>query len=422
MAFVVVLLFTAVVVLGWIAYAGLRDRRLAVRRIGESVNRLAAEAPRHDGSVAAALNALDRAVDDAVRAAATETSLRDRLVLTLNAIPQAVVVVDRDGAPLFNNEVADAFEAGRHGEAIVASAVGELLDESRRGVHANRTIDLYGPPRRTLVVTTTPLRRGGELIGAVAVVEDVSEARRIDSIRRDFVANISHELKTPIGAISLLAETLLAEDDTEILQRLAGRMVDEADRVNRTIDDLLVLSRIEHDEAPSLEAVPVHLVVAEAVERIRPAAEHRGITIDAADPSPRLSMLGERRQLVSALYNLLDNAVKYSDEGSVVEVRAGTDGWTVDIAVEDHGIGIPAKDLERVFERFYRVDQGRSRATGGTGLGLAIVRHVAANHHGDVRVDSRLGEGSTFTLFVPSASGPVALAPLAPLAPLADAG
>ncbi len=422
MSLVLVLLTVAVVVLGVLSFAGMRDRRIAIRRIDDTTLRLVTEAPRHDGSVSASLNALDRAVDETLRSAVTETSLRDRLVLTLNAIPQAVVVVGRDGAPLFNNEVAEIFEAGRHGEAIVASAVGELLDESRAGVQATRTIDLYGPPRRTLVVATTPLRRGGELIGAVAVVQDVSEARRIDSVRRDFVANISHELKTPIGAISLLAETLLAEDDTEILQRLAGRMVDEADRVNRTIDDLLVLSRIEHDEARLLEEVPVHLVVAEAVERIRPAADHRGITIDAEDPSPRLAMLGERRQLVSALYNLLDNAVKYSDEGSVVAVRADTDGWTVSIAVEDHGIGIPAKDLERVFERFYRVDQGRSRATGGTGLGLAIVRHVAANHHGEVRVESRLGEGSTFTLSVPSASGPVALAPLAPLTPLAEAG
>ncbi len=153
----------------------------------------------------------------------------------------------------------------------------------------------------------------------------------------------------------------------------------------------------------------VHLVVAEAVERIRPAAEQAGIAIDVSEPDRRMGIFGERRQVTSALYNLLDNAVKYSDPESTVEVSAATDGVEVVIQVQDHGIGIPKADLERVFERFYRVDQARSRTTGGTGLGLAIVRHVATNHEGDVRVDSRLGEGSTFELVLPSAAGPVAV-------------
>jgi two-component system sensor histidine kinase SenX3 len=185
-------------------------------------------------------------------------------------------------------------------------------------------------------------------------------------------------------------------------------MLLEADRVGRTIEDLLTLSQIESEEGPEREPVPAHLVIAEAVERIRPAADHRHIAVRTVEPNTRLTILGDRRQLVSAVYNLLDNAVKYSDEHSVVEVRALTDGRRIDLEVEDHGIGIPSADLERIFERFYRVDQARSRQTGGTGLGLAIVRHVATNHDGEIRVDSRAGEGSTFALRLPAASaGPV---------------
>jgi two-component system sensor histidine kinase SenX3 len=229
-------------------------------------------------------------------------------------------------------------------------------------------------------------------------------------VRRDFVANISHELKTPVGALSLLAETLVDEEDRAISRRLAGRMVNEATRLANTIEDLLVLSRIESEEAPEREAVPIHLVLAEAVTRIRPAAEQAGIDIRTAEPDQHLAVMGDRRQLVSAVYNLLDNALKYSDADSVIDVGAGTDGRRVDITVADHGIGIPSRDLERVFERFYRVDVARSRQTGGTGLGLSIVRHVVANHDGEVTVDSRLGEGSTFTLRLPlTATGPVAI-------------
>ena len=246
-------------------------------------------------------------------------------------------------------------------------------------------------------------------VGVLVVIDDVTDRRRLEAVRRDFVANISHELKTPVGALGLLAETLLAEDDPTVSRRLAERMQTEAFRVGRTIDDLLALSQIEADEAGLRDEVPVHLFIAEAVDRVRPAAEQQGITIEVVEPDPRLVVVGDRRQLVSATYNLLDNAVKYSDRGSSVQVRARTDGRWIDLSVSDHGIGIPRRDLERVFERFYRVDRARSRETGGTGLGLAIVRHVASNHAGEVRVESLEGEGSTFTLRLPVGSGPVAV-------------
>jgi two-component system sensor histidine kinase SenX3 len=263
-----------------------------------------------------------------------------------------------------------------------------------------------------MVVSARPVLAAGQPVGGLAIIADITEKRRLEAIRRDFVANISHELKTPVGALSLLAETIISEDDPQVTQRLAERMVSEATRLANTIEDLLVLSRIESEERPQREPVPVHGVVAEAVTRIRPAAENAGIDLDVPDVGAHLETHGDRRQVVSALFNLLDNAVKYSDPGSEVAVLVTGDDDTVRISVQDRGIGIPAKDIERVFERFYRVDRARSRETGGTGLGLAIVRHVATNHGGSVSVTSQEGDGSTFTLRIPVGPGPVAVSPL----------
>ena len=353
---------------------------------------------------------------------------------------------------------------------------------------------------------------GRRPLGVIALIEDVSERRRLEEIRRDFVANVSHELKTPMGALGLLAETLVSEPDPQVAQRLAGRIHNEAFRVSRIIDDLLDLSRIESEEAPPREPVLVNLVMADAIERVRATADQRGIEILLHEPSPPVAVMGDRRQLVSAMHALLENAITYSYDNSKVvvtgtvqrinpslshggsavvemgdppgtgEVPAITgeapavgaeastaaadkegavepvftpeildqytpraDGagigsaatgttapapltavegeavgsglpeptavvspnWRIEerdnvrLSVQDHGVGIPARDLDRIFERFYRVDHGRSRDTGGTGLGLSIVRHVANNHQGWVDVESREGEGSTFTLVLP---------------------
>jgi two-component system sensor histidine kinase SenX3 len=179
-------------------------------------------------------------------------------------------------------------------------------------------------------------------------------------------------------------------------------MRDEGFRVNRIVDDLLVLSRIEGEGLVERERICVADVVASAVDRVRPAADKHNISIKVAPMEPSLALIGDRRQLTSALFNLLDNAIKYSEPGSVVQVRVANTNDEVSLVVQDHGIGIPAKDLDRIFERFYRVDQARSRETGGTGLGLSIVRHVVRNHGGDVTVISREGEGSTFTLIMPT--------------------
>jgi two-component system, OmpR family, sensor histidine kinase SenX3 len=363
-----------------------------------------------------AVGAVEHATQQAAARAEAAATARRRLSEALSALPQGVVVYDPDGSIAFANDVAGTYLAARHGDALVEEAIGELAaraaasaDASALAPELERAVDLFGPPRRTLVLRSLPLEVGGVRLGVLVAIDDVTDRRRLEAVRRDFVANISHELKTPVGALGLLAETLLAEDDPAVAQRLAERMLTEAFRVGRTIDDLLALSQIEADEGGLRDEVPVHLVVAEAVDRVRPAAEQQGISIDVVEAPARLVVLGDRRQLVSAIYNLLENAVKYSDPGSSVRVRARTDGRWIDLSVADQGIGIPRRDLERVFERFYRVDRARSRETGGTGLGLAIVRHVASNHAGEVRVESLEGEGSTFTLRLPVGSGPVAV-------------
>ena len=235
----------------------------------------------------------------------------------------------------------------------------------------------------------------------LAVIDSAAEERRIDAIRRDFVANVSHELKTPVGAMSLLAETLAGEQDADDRERLTEMLQREAKRVEDIIDDLLELTRLEETEAGA-KAREVDDIVQRAVEKVRGFAEANRVDVAVIGLPSGLVVRGDRRQIVRALTNLIDNAVRYSDADQqiTITVEAIEDG--VAIAVKDSGVGIPRAELERVFERFYRVDRARSRETGGTGLGLAIVRHVAQNHGGRVLVESKPGVGSTFTLQLPT--------------------
>jgi two-component system sensor histidine kinase SenX3 len=239
-------------------------------------------------------------------------------------------------------------------------------------------------------------------LGTVVLVDDVSELRRLEAVRRDFVANVSHELRTPVGAMGVLAETLSEEADPEVMRRLASRITNEAERAGRLIDGLLDLSRIEAGGAVERADLDVDAVVAAALERVESLAQQLGVDLVSRPGPAGTHIWGDERQLVSAVVNLLENAVKYSDRGSPVVVETSAAGGSVDVVVRDQGIGIPAKDLERIFERFYRVDRARSRDTGGTGLGLSIVRHVATNHGGEVLVESQEGLGSTFTLRLPA--------------------
>jgi two-component system sensor histidine kinase SenX3 len=238
---------------------------------------------------------------------------------------------------------------------------------------------------------------------AVVYVDDQSEHARMEATRRDFVANVSHELKTPVGAMGVLAEALLASaDDPEMVTRFGTKVLAESKRLGDMVGELIELSRLQGAERlPDLEAVDVDMVVAEAISRYKVAADNADIEV-ATDAPSGFRVLGDQTLLATALANLVSNAIAYSPHGSTVSISKRLRGENIEIAVTDRGIGIARADQERVFERFFRVDKARSRATGGTGLGLAIVKHVAANHNGSIRLWSQPGTGSTFTLSIPA--------------------
>ena len=315
----------------------------------------------------------------------------------LDALTIGVVVASSDGDIVYRNARATGLTRAIHAEVLVDEAVDTYVRAAVGGRGGRKVLDLFGPPRQVISVTALPLLNGG----AVAMVEDTTERALVDAVRTDFVANISHELKTPIGAMSVLAETLTQTEDAEVVARLSGKISDESMRVGRLIDDLLELSRLEYGGQVTSATMSVAEVVSEAVDRTQTLADGRGISLVSVESVPGTMVIGDRRQLVSALQNLLENAIKYSDSGSSVEVSVRRADGDVLIDVRDRGVGSPAKELDRIFERFYRVDRARSRETGGTGLGLSIARHIAHNHGGDILVHSVEGAGSTFTLKLP---------------------
>jgi len=235
------------------------------------------------------------------------------------------------------------------------------------------------------------------------LIDDLAEERRVDAVRRDFVANVSHELKTPVGALSLLAETILsAADEPDQVKHFAERMQTEASRLASLIQDVIDLSRLQSDDPMTrAEVVDVEVLVTRAFDEVRTLAVSRDIELIRSDEAG-VEIYGDRGQLLTALRNLLTNAIVYSPQGTRVAVSSRMNEGIAEIVVKDQGIGIPSHDLDRIFERFYRVDQARSRSTGGTGLGLAIVKHVCQNHGGECIVWSEVGTGSTFTLRLPA--------------------
>jgi two-component system sensor histidine kinase SenX3 len=317
----------------------------------------------------------------------------------LDELEAVVVIVDAQGREVFRNRAAMGLLGARHGDALIAAALTEALTSDVTGYR--RELDLLGPPRRRLLIRGEALTEDGEALGRLALAHDISEQAKVVDVRRDFVANVSHELRTPVGGLVSLADALEEETDRAVIDRLVHRIRAEAQRLATLIDDLLSLSRIEAEgSVGQRRRLAVAELIAAAAERMAGAADAADIEL-VVEPSPDAVVVGDADQLISALTNLMDNAVKYSNAGGKVRVAGSQHRHSVDIAVSDEGIGIPAEDLDRIFERFYRVDPARSRRTGGTGLGLAIVRHVAANHGGEVLVASQEGSGSTFTLRLP---------------------
>jgi two-component system sensor histidine kinase SenX3 len=288
------------------------------------------------------------------------------------------------------------------GSRVDVPALLTLVREVRRDGQI-RELDLVlrrgrSQPRH-VAARVAPL--GSRLI--LVLADDRTRERRVDAIRRDFVANVSHELKTPVGAIHLLAEAVAeAADDPEAVQRFSARMRTESERLTRLVQQIIELSRLQGDEPlDHADPIPVDALAERAVDRVRVDAADKDIHLEFVGEHD-LKVVGNADQLVAALGNLVENAVAYSGRGGRVTVAARRNGEHVDIVVTDHGVGIPADEIDRIFERFYRVDPARARATGGTGLGLSIVKHVAATHGGEIRVWSVEGEGSTFTLMLPT--------------------
>jgi two-component system, OmpR family, sensor histidine kinase SenX3 len=409
---------------------GRSGKRALAQRLISLGSRLGAEPPADDLGIEGALSYLENVTGAATEAVTESSAEAIRLRRSLDTLQLGLVLCDESGTVVYRNEMASTMMASRQGDVLAAQAVTELLAQAWDKGGAERTIDLYGPPRRALAVRAVQIDDGRRALGVLAVIEDVTERRRLDDVRRDFIANVSHELKTPMGAMGLLAETLVAEKDRDVAKRLAERIHTEAFRVSRIIDDLLDLSRLESELERPDEPVSVNLAMIDAVERVRNAADHARVQVQLSEPETPVTIRGSAQQLVSAMHALLENAIAYAPEDSVVSLtgtvlpagelvegsytaangraawRSGAEQLAAEstvlrLAVADHGQGIPATDLERIFERFYRVDRGRSRETGGTGLGLSIVRHVAVNHGGAVEVESREGEGSCFTLLLP---------------------
>jgi two-component system, OmpR family, sensor histidine kinase SenX3 len=330
---------------------------------------------------------------------------RDRIAEAFDALDDGVIVADAQGDELVRNSAARSLATSRRSGVFTDEASASLLAAALRGVPSEQELALVGPPRRVLALRAVPLWDRGRVVGAVVGIRDITEPRRVDDVRRDFVANVSHELRTPIGALAVLAETMADETDIGVMRQFAERITREADRLARIVDDLLDLSQLEGDPNVEREIADVRSLVHAAVEQVSGAAEAAHIEVRVAEIDPTLTILAERRQVVSAVFNLLDNAIKYSEPGSAVDVDVQVGERSVAVMVRDHGVGIPTRDLERIFERFYRVDRARSRETGGTGLGLSIVRHVAQAHDGEVSVISHEGEGSAFTLSFPLVNG-----------------
>ncbi|AGJ56404.1 phosphate regulon sensor protein PhoR [Streptomyces sp. PAMC 26508] len=325
----------------------------------------------------------------------------------LSVLSSSAVVLDESDSVVKASSAAYALGLVRGGRLAVEPMLHMARDTRRDGEIRQVELDL---PRRgtgrgeALAVSARVAPLGSRLV--LLLVEDLTEARRIEAVRRDFVANVSHELKTPVGALSLLSEAVMdASDDPEAVQRFAGRMEIEATRLTNLVQELIDLSRVQNDD-PLEDAEPVRVeeLVDEAIDRCRQQAGSKQITM-ASGGTADLFVWGNRSQLAAALGNLVENAVNYSPArtrvGIAARKMAAPGGDLIEIAVTDQGFGISEKDRERVFERFYRVDPARSRATGGTGLGLAIVKHVAASHGGEVTVWSSEGQGSTFTLRLP---------------------
>ena len=379
---------------------------------GDLSHRLASPATEEMASLADAMNQMAAQLDDRIE---TIISQRNQLETVLASMLEGVIAVDteerivsinRAAAQLFANEPADC-ETKSIQEVIRSPALQQFIRSALNSEDpAEEDITLYQNQERVIDVKSSPLLDADrQQIGTLVVFNDVTQLRRLENMRRDFVANVSHEIKTPLTAIKGFVETLQQGkvDKTEESNRFLEIIQKHVDRLNSIVEDLLALARIEQkDEQKEINFEPVKIadVCQSAIQLCRPRAEEKKIRIDL-DCEKDATAIFDPALIEQAVVNLLDNAIKYSDSQSSITLKSHQQNSEMIISVEDHGIGIAQKHLPRLFERFYRVDKARSRNMGGTGLGLAIVKHIAQAHGGHVTVESKLGEGSCFSIHLP---------------------
>ena len=322
---------------------------------------------------------------------------------TLAQLDGEAVVLANGEVPIFTTSGIDQIGLLRDGRIQSAELLATVRVVRRKHSQQTGVIELprgpIGEGRHELTVNVIPLTENDLVL---VLLRDETEAQRIDEVRRDFVANISHELKTPIGALSLLSEAVLgAKNDPDAVEKFATRMQTESKRLTDLVQEIINLSRLQDSDPLSVPSeLQIQDLVNEAIDQSQVTADSRHIWVSNTEITDGV-ILGDREQLIMAIQNLIENAINYSPEGTKVSVSSTVESGIVNISVTDQGIGIPESDLDRIFERFYRVDPARSRQTGGTGLGLSIVKHVALKHGGEVKVWSSENVGSTFSLRLP---------------------
>ncbi len=336
---------------------------------------------------------------------------RSQLEGILEGMTEGVLVEGPDGALLAINPAArnildiegEVPPGTRSGDLIRHPVLREMIEQVRAGGRPrSRELTLYSPSERHLRVRGDVCRSPAGP-ATLLVFHDITDLKRLETLRRDFVANVSHELKTPLTAIQGAVETLLggALKDADRGKPFVQSIAEEAGRLRRLVDDLLTLAQVESRDQLKRENVPLKNFLEAEVARHQASARSREVSLVLEPVPPGLALQADREQLAQAIGNLIENGIQYNRSGGRVTLRVSSGSSACRLEVEDTGIGIPPEDLARIFERFYRVDKGRSRETGGTGLGLSIVKHVAEAHNGSVEVESRAGSGSRFTLIFP---------------------
>ena len=361
-------------------------------------------------TVEVALRGLAKAIDEIEEQRIKADAFRQQLIAALDSLNYGIAIYGQDDQLIHTNPYASSFLSGVHSGALIADAIDELF-QTRDGQEViDQELDVFDNShpssvthsrKKTFYIILRELSIEGNQIGSVVTIEDISEQERLESVRRDFISNISHELKTPIGAIALLTETLLGEPDTDLVQKFAPNILQETERLSETIDDLLSLSRIEHGSTDSFNQIDLLKCIEQAIDRVNTFAKQNEVTVLTSFPPAPVHLFGDELQLTSAFYNILENSVKYKriNQGNVHLTVQQLDDF-IEVEISDNGIGIPTKDLDRIFERFYCVD--RSHSGSGVGLGLAIVRHVIVNHEGVIRIESTEGVGTTFFIQFPT--------------------